>query len=116
MWKKIKAWPLLLPVVALFLVMAVNIFHDLLQGSNPLSFFMITLNQTTSSGTILYGRIIDILNRGSEVAILALGMTLVGSSSAGTDISYKARRIFPVRPFDHNGAFGSDGQRQRPEG
>nr|MCR5626355.1 ABC transporter permease [Lachnospiraceae bacterium] len=41
----------------------------------------------TSNGTILYGRIIDILNRGSEVAILALGMTLVVSSSAGTDIS-----------------------------
>ena len=87
LWKKIKAWPLLLPVVALILVMAVNILHDLAQGSNPFTFFMITLNQTTSSGTILYGRIIDILNRGSEVAILALGMTLVVSSSAGTDIS-----------------------------
>ena len=36
---------------------------------------------------MLYGRIIDILNRGSEVAILAIGMTLVVSASAGTDIS-----------------------------
>ena len=86
-WKRVKSWPLLLPVVALILVMAVNILHDAATGVNPLSFFMITLNQTTSNGSILYGRIIDILNRGSEVAILALGMTLVVSSSAGTDIS-----------------------------
>ena len=84
---RIKNWNLLLPVVSLLLVMAVNIIHDAAIGANPLSFFMITLRQTTGNGTILYGRIIDILNRGSEVAILAIGMTLVVSSSAGTDIS-----------------------------
>lgn len=67
--------------------MAVNIIHDISVGANPFSFFMITLRETTGNGTILYGRIIDILNRGSEVAILAIGMTLVVSSSAGTDIS-----------------------------
>lgn len=36
---------------------------------------------------VLYGRIIDVINRGSEVVILAVGMTLVVSASAGTDIS-----------------------------
>ena len=86
-WKKIKGWNLLLPVVALLLVMAVNIIYDIANGNNPLAFFTITLQQTTGNGTILYGRIIDILNRGSEAAILAIGMTLVVSSSAGTDIS-----------------------------
>ena len=86
-WSKIKGWSLFLPVMSLLLVMAVNIIHDVAAGANPLSFFMITLRQTTGNGTILYGRIIDILNRGSEVAILAIGMTLVVSSSAGTDIS-----------------------------
>ena len=86
-WKKIKSWNLLLPVVALLLVMAVNIIYDIANGNNPLAFFTITLQQTTGNGTILYGRIIDILNRGSEAAILAIGMTLVVSSSAGTDIS-----------------------------
>ena len=86
-WNKIKSWNLLLPVVALILVMAVNIIYDAVNGNNPLSFFLITLRQTTGNGTILYGRIIDILNRGSEAAILAIGMTLVVSSSAGTDIS-----------------------------
>ncbi len=85
--QKLKAWPLLLPVVCLLLVMAVNIIHDIALGVNPLSFFLITLQETTGKGTILYGRIIDILNRGSETAILAIGMTLVVSSSAGTDIS-----------------------------
>ena len=86
-WSRLKGWSLFLPVMSLLLVMAVNIIHDISAGANPLSFFMITLRQTTGNGTILYGRIIDILNRGSEVAILALGMTLVVSSSAGTDIS-----------------------------
>ena len=86
-WQRIKGWSLFLPVVSLLLVMAVNIIHDIYIGANPLSFFMITLRQTTGNGTILYGRIIDILNRGSEVAILSIGMTLVVSSSAGTDIS-----------------------------
>ena len=39
---------------------------------------------------VLYGRIIDVVNRGSEVVILAVGMTLVVSASAGTDISVGA--------------------------
>ena len=86
-WAKIKGWSLFLPVMSIILVMAVNIIHDIAVGANPFSFFMITLRQTTGNGTILYGRIIDILNRGSEVAILAIGMTLVVSSSSGTDIS-----------------------------
>ena len=86
-WDRLKNWSLLLPVVALLLVMAVNIIYDAANGNNPLSFFMVTLQQTTSNGTIFYGRIIDILNRGSEAAILAIGMTLVVSASAGTDIS-----------------------------
>ena len=39
---------------------------------------------------MLYGYIIDIINRASELVILAIGMTLVVSSSAGTDISVGA--------------------------
>lgn len=39
---------------------------------------------------VLYGRIIDVINRGSEVVILAVGMTLVVAASAGTDISVGA--------------------------
>ncbi len=86
-WTRIRSSALFLPFVCLVLVMAVNIIYDTMNGSNPLTFFIITLRDTTGNGTILYGRIIDILNRGSEAALLALGMTLVVSSSAGTDIS-----------------------------
>lgn len=39
---------------------------------------------------VLYGYMIDIINRASELVILAVGMTLVVSSSAGTDISVGA--------------------------
>lgn len=85
--EKLRNWNLLLPVVCMLLVMAANIIYSTATGSNPFSFFVITLQNTTGNGTILYGRIIDILNRGSEAAVLAIGMTLVVSSSAGTDIS-----------------------------
>ncbi|MCR5090884.1 MAG: ABC transporter permease [Oscillospiraceae bacterium] len=86
-WKKIRTNPLFLPFVSMILVMLVNVIYDTINGVHPLSFFLITLRNTTGNGTVLYGRIIDILNRGSEAAMLALGMTLVVSSSAGTDIS-----------------------------
>jgi ribose/xylose/arabinose/galactoside ABC-type transport system permease subunit len=36
---------------------------------------------------VLYGRLVDVFNRGSEIAILAVGQTLVVAVSAGTDIS-----------------------------
>ena len=39
---------------------------------------------------MLYGYIIDILNRASGLIILAVGMTLVVASSGGTDISVGA--------------------------
>ena len=39
---------------------------------------------------VLYDYLIDIINRASELVILAMGMTLVVSASAGTDISVGA--------------------------
>ena len=87
LWRRLADSGLLLPIVSLLLVMAVNIVFDIVSGNNPFNFFMVTLQHTTSNGNVLYGRIIDVLNRGSEAAILAIGMTLVVSSSAGTDIS-----------------------------
>ena len=66
----------------MILVMLINVVYDIATGSAPLSFFMISIKND-----VLYGRLIDILNRGSEIAILAIGMTLVVSASGGTDIS-----------------------------
>jgi len=80
--KKLTQQQLFLPVFCMILVLCVNIIYDVAQGNEFYNFFKITL-----TNDLLTGRIINILNRGSEVAILAIGMTLVVSSSAGTDIS-----------------------------
>lgn len=63
------------PAVCLILVILVNVIKS------P-SFLQISINNG-----VLYGRLIDIANRGSEIAILAIGMTLTIAVSAGTDIS-----------------------------
>lgn len=80
--KKVVSMPLFLPVFCMVLVMAVNIIYDIAMGNFAFNFFTISIREG-----VLYGRLIDILNRGSEIAILAIGMTLVVSASAGTDIS-----------------------------
>lgn len=80
--KELSKKQLFLPICCVILVMLVNIIADVAAGKFALNFFTITVKNGQ-----LYGRLIDILNRGSEVAILAIGMTLVVSCSAGTDIS-----------------------------
>ncbi|MCD8153709.1 MAG: ABC transporter permease [Clostridiales bacterium] len=80
--RKITSMRLFLPIFCMILVMAANIVYDVACGNFALNFFTISIRNG-----VLYGRLIDVLNRGSEVAILAIGMTLVVSSSAGTDIS-----------------------------
>jgi ribose/xylose/arabinose/galactoside ABC-type transport system permease subunit len=73
--RKLYQQPLFLPVFCMILILLVNLVKD------P-SFFLISINNG-----VLYGRLIDIANRGSEIAILAVGMTLTVAASAGTDIS-----------------------------
>jgi simple sugar transport system permease protein len=80
--KKLTQKRLFLPIFCMILVMLVNVIYDLACGNFIFSFFTISVRNG-----VLYGRLIDVLNRGSEIAILAIGMTLVVSSSAGTDIS-----------------------------
>ena len=80
--RKLTKMRLFLPIFSMFLVMAVNVVFDVANGNPMFNFFTISMKNG-----ILYGRIIDILNRGSEAAILAIGMTLVVSASAGADIS-----------------------------
>lgn len=81
-FKKLTKKRLFLPIFSMILVMCINVIYDIASGNMPLQFFMITIKNG-----VLYGRLIDVLNRGSEIAILAIGMTLVVSASAGTDIS-----------------------------
>lgn len=80
--KKITKNQLFFPIFCVFLVLCANIIYDVAQGRPFYNFFSISV-----TNGMLQGRLINILNRGSEIAILAIGMTLVVSSSAGTDIS-----------------------------
>lgn len=75
---KFKKSQLLLPIAALVLMLIVNVIIT------P-DFFKISINNG-----VLYGFIIDVLNRSCELIILAVGMTLVVASSRGTDISVGA--------------------------
>ncbi len=74
-FKKLTKKPLFLPIFCMILVLLINLIKS------P-DFFAISINNG-----VLFGRLIDILNRGSEIAILAVGQTLVVAVSAGTDIS-----------------------------
>lgn len=73
--QKLTAMKLFFPIFCLLLVLLINVIKD------P-GFFSISIKNG-----VLFGRLIDVLNRGSEVAILAVGQTLVVAVSAGTDIS-----------------------------
>lgn len=73
--RKITKQQLFLPFFMMVLVLLINLLKS------P-DFFAIHIQNG-----VLYGRLIDVLNRGSEIAILAVGQTLVVAVSAGTDIS-----------------------------
>ena len=74
---------LVIPVMALLILALFNLIAD------P-SFFKITYNVTSSGEPVLLGNLITILDYGSELAILAIGMTLVTAASGGQDISVGA--------------------------
>lgn len=77
-FKRITRFSLFLPLLCLFLVLIANLIQT------P-SFFTITIQNG-----VLYGYIIDIINRGSGLVIMAVGMTLVIASAGGVDISVGA--------------------------
>lgn len=76
--KKITSMRLFLPIVCLVAVLLTNVI------TTP-GFFKIGINNG-----VLYGYIIDVINRASELVILAIGMTLVTAASGGQDISVGA--------------------------
>ena len=69
---------LFLPILALVIMLLVNFIIS------P-SFFSLTINNG-----VLYGSLIDVMNRASELVVLAIGMTLVTAASGGQDISVGA--------------------------
>lgn len=76
--RKITKMRLFMPLVCLLVVLLVNVI------TTP-SFFQISINNG-----VLYGYIVDVVNRASELVILAVGMTLVTAASGGQDISVGA--------------------------
>ena len=80
---------ILIPIAALLLLAVFNLIAD------P-SFYKITLDVNSSGNHVLSGYLITILDYGSELAILAIGMTLVTAASGGQDISVGAGIASPV--------------------
>lgn len=74
---------LLIPLAAIILLTVFNLIAD------P-SFFAIKLDQNSAGNPVLSGNLITILDYGSELAILAIGMTLVTAATGGQDISVGA--------------------------
>lgn len=74
---------LFIPLAALLLLALFNLIAD------P-AFFKITLGYNSAGNPVLTGFLITILDSGSELAILAIGMTLVTAASGGQDISVGA--------------------------
>ncbi len=83
MLNKIMRNQLVIPVAALLILAIFNLIAD------P-SFYSITMGKTSTGDPILTGYLITILDYGSELAILAIGMTLVTAASGGQDISVGA--------------------------
>lgn len=81
--KRITGNQLFIPIMAILLLCVINLIHD------P-SFFKVTLGKNNDGNPILSGSLITILDYGSELAILAIGMTLVTAASGGQDISVGA--------------------------
>ena len=82
-FKKIVGNQLFIPLVALLLLVIFNLIND------P-SFFSIYTTTNSVGDVVLSGSIISIIDFGSELAILAIGMTIVTAATGGQDISVGA--------------------------
>ena len=74
---------LLIPLVALAILILFNVFRDI-------SFFSIGMKVNNSGNIVLTGNLISIIDSASELAIIAMGMTLVTAACGGQDISVGA--------------------------
>ncbi|MBE5872801.1 MAG: ABC transporter permease [Lachnospiraceae bacterium] len=83
MIKKILGMQLFIPLAAILILTLVNLIAD------P-GFFAIKFGYNSAGNPVLSGYPITILDFGSELAILAIGMTLVTAASGGQDISVGA--------------------------
>ena len=74
---------LVVPLFALLLLVVFNLIRDV-------GFFSLSITTNNAGNSVLSGNIVSILNGASELAILAIGMTLVTAACGGQDISVGA--------------------------
>ena len=74
---------LLIPLVALGILIVFNLFRDI-------GFFSVTMRVNNSGNIVLAGNLISIIDSASELAIIAMGMTMVTAACGGQDISVGA--------------------------
>ena len=74
---------LVIPLVALAILIIFNLFRDI-------GFFSIGMSVNNSGNKVLTGNLISIIDSASELAIIAMGMTLVTAACGGQDISVGA--------------------------
>ena len=74
---------LTIPIIAILLLVLFNLFRD------P-SFFYIGIAHNNDGNIVLSGNLVSIINGASELAVLAIGMTLVTAACGGQDISVGA--------------------------
>ena len=74
---------LIVPVIAILMLILFNLIRD------P-GFFSVETKLNNAGNTVLAGNLISIINGASELAILAMGMTLVTAACGGQDISVGA--------------------------
>ena len=82
-FRKLLHSQMIIPIAALLALVVFNLIAD------P-SFFAISMGQDSAGNPVLSGQLVSILNNGSELAILAIGMTLVTAATGGQDISVGA--------------------------
>lgn len=82
-FKRLVSNQLFIPLIALIILAVINLIND------P-GFFRITIGTNNAGNPVLSGYLITILDYGSELGILAIGMTLVTAASGGQDISVGA--------------------------
>ena len=77
----------MIPLAALLVLFLFNLIMD------P-SFFKIELGYNSAGNPVLSGFLITILDSGSELAILAIGMTLVTAATGGQEDVYKRQGLY----------------------
>ncbi len=82
-WMGLFRNQIFIPIAALLVLVIFNLIAD------P-SFFQISYSLNSNGDPVLSGYLITILDNASELAILAIGMTLVTAASGGQDISVGA--------------------------